>query len=449
MSRLLSKVGDEVRRHAPTGSGDLRRARQRARLVFASENARRPAVRRRVVLGGVAALAAAAALVVGWQALRQPETLTCYSAEGAPVAAHTWIEAAPIRPERLRFSDDSRVELQGDSRARLTSIGDAAVSLALEKGGLRASIVSAPERRWHFVAGPYLVLVTGTVLGVAWEPDARRFVVEVETGTVEVTGGELRERTVEVVGGERLVVSRDEAGEESIRLRPVDGEESAAGSIDAFTPGISEEASSVDETETTERSLADREDFTDAEDFADAEDYADEIAPSRRSSPPARMGGGIGRLHHHLRARRRQQAVRAAERVGITAAAESLSASRIAQLAEYLRLEGRPDEAERILLRLRTRYPADREARRAAFVLGRLALDHTKYDEARRWFRTVLREAPGSSFAEEAFGRLIDTELRAGHAAAARTAATEYLSRYPDGSYRRVAEQLLRRSLSE
>ena len=434
MSRLLDRIGDEVRRRAPNGSDDLRRASQRERLVVSAGNLRRRrSVTRRVALGGGAALTAAAALVIVWQVGEEPETFRCHSADGAAVSAHSWIDVGPDQPESLRFSDESQVELRAASRARLTRIDQSAVTVALETGDLHASIVSAPDRHWNFVAGPYRVMVTGTVLGVEWKPETRQLVVQVERGMVEVTGGALQQRTVEVVGGERLVVSNDGDDEAAVRLQRVE-----AVQLDDISPGAPVHPVPTDPIPFHESEATTATEMGDDVEADSIESFDDE--PSLARSPRRRA---VRRLHHHLRARQRREAVDAAQSIGVTAAAESLSASRIAQLAEYLRLEGQPDEAERILRRLRARYPADPEARRAAFVLGRLALDHTKYDRARHWFQTVLREAPRSSFAEEAFGRLIDTEVRAGHAAAARSAAEQYLSRYPQGSYRRVAEQLI------
>ena len=442
MSRLLDRVGEEVRGEPRRDSSDLRRARQRARLVAASETRARKGNRRRVALGAGVALAAAAALALVWQTWRQPSPIMCRNGSGNPVAVHSWIDVVDEKPETLVFSDESRVAIRPDSRARLTRIDTSTVTMSLENGALHASIVSAPERSWEFVAGPYRVVVTGTILGVAWAPDARRLVVEVERGSVEVTGDGLDERTVEVVAGEQLVVSRDADEKPSVQLSAVDSTES--------DPGPAAIEDSLEEAPPT----AFDDEVFDTTEPLEATGAGDPITPGEVSTPQARparvaVRENVRRLHHHLRARQRREAVHAAERVGVAAAAESLSAARIAQLAEYLRLEGRPDEAERILRRLRGRYPSHAEARRAAFVLGRLALDHTRYDDARRWFRTVLREAPRSSFAEEAFGRLIDTEVRAGHAAAARSAAEEYLTRYPRGSYRRVAEQLVSQPLTE
>jgi outer membrane protein assembly factor BamD (BamD/ComL family) len=55
-----------------------------------------------------------------------------------------------------------------------------------------------------------------------------------------------------------------------------------------------------------------------------------------------------------------------------------------------------------------------------------------------------LREQPSGSLAPEAHGRLLEALQRSGDSAAARSAASDYLARYPAGPHAEFAKRLLR-----
>jgi transmembrane sensor len=75
----------------------------------------------------------------------------------------------------------------------------------------------------------------------------------------------------------------------------------------------------------------------------------------------------------------------------------------------------------------------------AAFTLGKLLLDAAGQPaEAEAAFRTCLRLSPPSSVAEDALARLVQAQVRAGKADAARNTARQYEQRYPGG--RRLAD---------
>jgi transmembrane sensor len=70
----------------------------------------------------------------------------------------------------------------------------------------------------------------------------------------------------------------------------------------------------------------------------------------------------------------------------------------------------------------------------AAFTLGKLLLDAAgRPGEAEGAFRTCLRLSPPGAVAEDALARLVEAQVRAGKAEAARGTARQYEQRYPSG----------------
>lgn len=70
----------------------------------------------------------------------------------------------------------------------------------------------------------------------------------------------------------------------------------------------------------------------------------------------------------------------------------------------------------------------------AAFTLGKLLLDAAgRPAEAEGAFRTCLRLSPPRAVAEDALARLVEAQVRAGKAEAARGTARQYEQRYPNG----------------
>jgi hypothetical protein len=114
-------------------------------------------------------------------------------------------------------------------------------------------------------------------------------------------------------------------------------------------------------------------------------------------------------------------------------------------LADAARYAGRPALAHDALLSVRARFAWASEARGAAFLLGRLADDGGGPTQgAVVWYDTYLAESPSGPFAAEALGRKL-TALRRAKDPAARSAADEYLRRYPDGPYAPAAREIVTR----
>ena len=74
------------------------------------------------------------------------------------------------------------------------------------------------------------------------------------------------------------------------------------------------------------------------------------------------------------------------------------------------------ENAERMYLKVIDIYPDSIPARRG---MGQVKLQEKDYEEARRWFLSVLEDAPGDNTAREALNRI--DELRETPAPSART----------------------------
>jgi TolA-binding protein len=124
-------------------------------------------------------------------------------------------------------------------------------------------------------------------------------------------------------------------------------------------------------------------------------------------------------------------------------ACASVSASDLMLWGESARAAGQSARALHIYQAVRDRFPASDFAANAAFHLGQVAFDQrASVDEARRWFSTYLGERPNGSLAQQALGRLIEVEQRAGARSSARSLAERYLERFPDGPHAPLARAL-------
>jgi hypothetical protein len=133
-------------------------------------------------------------------------------------------------------------------------------------------------------------------------------------------------------------------------------------------------------------------------------------------------------------------AVRRAQETGFDTLVERLPAGQLWKLMDATRSAGRPHLAVDALLAFRSRFKQTEKAKTAAFLLGKIHSDRLGDERAAsRWFKTYLREYPKGPLAEEALGRRIVLCHNMGEVEEARSAAAQYLKKYPEGSFREVA----------
>jgi hypothetical protein len=117
----------------------------------------------------------------------------------------------------------------------------------------------------------------------------------------------------------------------------------------------------------------------------------------------------------------------------------AVSAESLLEEARAARMAGRPDLERAALLACRRRAPGQPAAAQAAYLLGRSSAPAG----AAIWFETYLHEMPQGLLAREAAGRLIESYKAAGNVSALQSAASRYLTRYPNGPHAAMARQVL------
>jgi len=367
------------------------------------------------------------------------------STQGAPIAvmldgagaldAGGWVSTAEGQTRTLAYSEGSAVEVEPESRVRVSELGAKESRVSLESGRIHARIVPRTGVRWSFVAGPHEVLVVGTEFMLGWDAARESMALEVTKGLVEVrsTG---KGRVIPVAAGQ--VLTLDGVGH---RLSAVDLGAGAAGT-EPISPRTSGESGAV--AESTGTKLEDLPRFEDEEPVAPSSTRAS--AP-RRKAQPATGKPTLPEWKELLLANEYAPAIDAAERAGFDSLVATVSASDLQKLGDAARLTGNIGRARQALLGVRERFAGTGTAALAAYSLGRLAVDLQSNDrEAVKWFRTYLEGGGSGQVAAGARGRLMDALLRLGDRKGAREVASDYLRYHPNGRHARVAESLLNRS---
>jgi TolA-binding protein len=246
----------------------------------------------------------------------------------------------------------------------------------------------------------------GTVFSVERDPRTKQVRVDVERGRVRVASGSNRSQQVELSAGQSLVAHAE-------RLEVVGpGELPLPEPPGAAVP-----------------------------------------VQSAQTEPSAPGGGGHATalpsvqelFQSRYRARDYRGALTAAEQAGFEGLLGSWDRGSLTRLADASRLAGSPGRARQALERLRERFPGSREGADAAFLLGRLHADAlASPGAAAGWFERYLAESAGGPYAQEAQGRLMVAARAAGDIAKARSVASSYLERYPEGPYAKTAASLAR-----
>jgi TolA-binding protein len=341
-----------------------------------------------------AAAAAVAALVTGGL-LVLPGQKAAESAaevrtnETAPTASanDVWLQGSPDAAP-VSLDGVATVVLSASGRARLQRTSESVRRVSLENGRMDVDVDPAGGKTWSFLAGAYRVDVLGTKFTLDYDPDSGALEIAVRRGSVRVSGGKLGAGGVTLESGQRFQATDG--------VVQIDTEQPAQG-----------------ESPTHERQ--------------------DETAggPTPRPAQPDWQS-----LH---RSGDYAAALAAAERQGFDSLLQTEGPGALSALADTARLSGSSGRARQALLALRQRFPGTPAASKAAFLLGRL-------DGSPRWFAAYLQEQPSGAYAPEAAGRLVVAYRDTGDLNRARTAARQYLARYPQGAYAELARSLVDRN---
>lgn len=414
LTALTATMAAEQDRELSRRRGDgARAARQKARLRAALAKRSRPAAAppfaKRLFFAAVATFAIG--LVLFLNARRHRPVVLAFEVDGAPASAGAWVRAPENASATLRFSDASSITLDAAGRARVESVDANGARVALEAGTAHVSITHRDGSKWHVVAGPFDVVVTGTEFDVAWDPASEHFSVHMTRGTVHVLGTLL---------GAGHPLTTGEAIDVSVPSGVVKVTPARVGTTERTTPAPNDVAAASD---------------AGADIAAPTEPHA-----SRESvhSAPVPEWAVLARNGDYAKA------VAAAESIGFDAACDEGRAGDVLALADAARFTAHGADAKTAYEAVRRRFPGRDEAAEAAFDLGRLTFDRDgDFATAAGWFDTYGRERPNGPLAREAAGRLLEARLRSNDASGAKAAASAYLAAYPDGPQAALARSVV------
>ena len=333
----------------------------------------------------------------------------------------------------IAFAQGSRIDLREKTAARVIAADERKVQVTLRNGLIEPDIVGNGKTEWIVDAGPWRISVLGTHFTVDWRQEKDILEVAVTRGRVRVARQDGVGHSVEVFGGELF---RAENGRPIVT--PLEAAKNQSLSSDLADQRQS--VSSADEIPSTQEDI-DTENESSPE--SKASDNADETRENSTSDGDARRahegrGNRLEWLVHYANGVY-DAALASADKYGIDKLIDQLDAVRLWKLQDAARITRRYDLSEKILHRFRERFPKDKNADVAGFLLGRIAMDKRQYAVAARWFNTYIAEAPRGPLAEEAHGLLIIVYEKTGQTDRARQAAAAYLDRYRGGAFAKIA----------
>ncbi len=357
------------------------------------------------------AAAAAIALVFGVMRGRPLR----FDVIGAAASTSNYLSAARDKPADVTFSDGSSIHAEPGTRLRIDQTRNNGARVSIERGVATASVKHAERSNWQFLAGPFVVHVTGTKFTLSWDPQAEEVDLVLIEGSVEVEGP-LANSRFGVRAGQRFRASLSDG---SMRVEAVGAKPVPASSV--VSPS----------SEPTR-----------------AETPSSEVEPNHavaRPRPSANAASSeVARESWPDLVRRGQfdSVVRSARSRGIESCLGSSSAADVRALADAARYTGQSALATQSLLALRRRFATSSDGSAAAFLLGRVNESSGQLAAADSWYDTYLRESPNGQFASDALAARMRTVSALRGTAAAKPLARTYLQRYPNGVHAPAAKKL-------
>jgi ferric-dicitrate binding protein FerR (iron transport regulator) len=410
LDRLAKGVAELIGNHADAATGiDVARPRSFTPMAARLMRAREKRALKRISLA-FAGCALAAGIVGFWVRPRladQPREALTYMVNGRlPSRAGAIGDASAAEPV-LSFSDGTRIELGPLARGRVVELGRHGARIALDEGKAHVQVVHRTGAAWLFEAGPFLISVHGTAFSLGWNTKQSRLDVHMESGVVSVKGP-LSGGEVFLRAGQTLSVTLNDQG------TPKENTTRDGANSPPLAPVPASPLAPVGSLEPSPRSSA------------------------GRSSAAARW---VAQLADGDAA----AVVADAQRRGLYRVLDSSSSEDLAALADAARYERKDNLARRALLAQRHRFPRSVRAAEASFLLGRL--DDGFRNGAERAlgrYDQYLEEAPEGAYVSETLGRKMMDLDRTHRQTEARAIATDYLRRFPGGTYSRAAEALVR-----
>jgi hypothetical protein len=384
----------------------------------------------------LAAVGVAACAMVATMLVAHHRVLSIRVEGGAMEAGGGVAAASPSAAPVLHFSDGSEIALRSGARMRVRSIDDRGARVTIDDGEAHVYVVHAPETRWAFEAGPFVVAVTGTAFGLSWRESASQLDVRLENGAVTVTGPPA-DAPLALRSGQWLTVRGNE-----VRIRELGAEPAPEPS--AAQPSAAPAAQPARPTDGAVRASAAGDSGAAAGAGRERTDPADpgahRGAPERLERRPEGQGG---RWRSELASGQFQAIVDQALGLGLDVAYARSNGDELAALADAARYTRHADIARGALQALRRRFAGTGQAQAAAFFLGRMAEAEGDARVSLDWLDAYLAEAPNGTYAPEALGRKMTLVEKLEGRAAARSLAESYLRRFPSGAYADAARALL------
>jgi hypothetical protein len=372
-------------------------------------------LQRRWLVGG-AALAAAGALSAALLLPLRSRVLT-FDVAGGTLSESGHILAG--EGTRIAFSDGSEARLSSGTEARIQNVTEHGAEVVLSRGSMYVHIAKKPHAAWNVAAGPYDVRVTGTSFDVSWSGQSQAFDLRMVTGSVMVSGP-LAQGGIPLRAGQHMF-----GGVAEGRLTVEGGEANAATASNAAAP---ESPVQTPSDAPSEASLAPAESPS-----------ASAVAPP--GSAPGHGAGDAQAWKRQVAEGHFDAVLEQAQRRGLDRTLLGGSLEELGALADAARYAGRTSIARRALLAERQRFAGSAAARDAAFFLGRIEEDGGT--GGLDWYERYLSESPQGAYVSQAYGRKMMLIYKQKGAAAAKSAASDYLSRYPNGPYAAAARKLL------
>jgi TolA-binding protein len=430
------------------------------RLQLRRARVSRPPWRGLLVAG--AGVAAAIALVLVARGVQRGRPLT-YVAEGAAEQDGYIRGGEGQGASQVRFSDGTHVDLGHGARVSVLARGPRGARLRVEEGEARFDVAHLPHAAWSVEAGPYVVYVTGTVFDVRWSGSDEVIEVRMRSGSVQVGGPLLPER-VTLRAGQRLRArlasselligdARVSDGEATpVHRAAVQPQGEARGAAPAPAPAAEPQPAPVPAAPAAMPAapLVPSPPAPPAAAPAIAPAQEPAAAPARPASIARRAPPHVNQIpwaprtwSSAITTGNAARVVAEAEAHGLEKALVEVDSTALMALSDASRYSGRPEVAVRALVAERQRFPDTTFAHAAAFLLGKLADDRGEVAAGLAWYRRYLSETPDGPYAAEALGRKMLAIERISGRDAARSIASEYVQRFPNGTYMLQAHAIL------
>lgn len=287
------------------------------------------------------------------------------------------------QPTAYPLADGSTIKMYPGSHLESEINTGDVVKLRLRSGRAEFSVVKNQFDLFRVRVGTVLIDVVGTQFVV--EKTNRSIKVDVQEGIVKVHGGSLRKQ--HLLAGQSITIGHDGSELAVAQAQP---EQKVNGTTQRRTEKTSK---NVVSSKARWRLMAQKRNF--------------------REAYTSLGSSGLSR--------ETQRAVTAED---------------LFTLADVARLSGHPGQAVAPLEKLVNEFPHDNRAPLAAFTLGRLHLDILgNSDKAIFCFSQTISLGPPPSLKEHSYARLVEAFARSRKSGAAKTAAHEYMRRYPNGQY--------------